>query len=117
VTAISPSMQDDVRERLAKRAHEIEVHVAKYPGYYPEAIQHAADLREVLAFQPNTRVLELLTLLDRFGASVKPQPGEHVALVKGERVGGELVDASVYAWRTVGDIAKELRQELTGGVG
>jgi hypothetical protein len=40
---------EEARARLAKRAQEIETHVAKFPGYYPEAIQHAADLRWVLA--------------------------------------------------------------------
>jgi hypothetical protein len=40
--------QTGVLDRLAQRALEIERHVAKYPGYYPEAIQHAADLRAVI---------------------------------------------------------------------
>jgi hypothetical protein len=36
-------------ERLEKRATEIERHVEKVPGWYPEAIQHAADLRLLIA--------------------------------------------------------------------
>lgn len=35
-------------ERVMKRADEIERHVAQVPGYYPEGIQHAQDLRAIL---------------------------------------------------------------------
>lgn len=45
---MSGGVDPEVLARLDKRAGEIERHVANVPGYYPEAIQHAADLRLVL---------------------------------------------------------------------